>query len=195
MTDAPANPNQPLLDRQLAMLSHLAEAALELALHLKAQAIIAEEPERLVTAFGRAARAVRLSLTLQAELLKDPAAATPKAPETIYIERTIVSPPERAGRDRPSSDRLDREIPDQPRNYPVREILALICKDIDLEADVAVLIEDAIIRKQAHGGGQGLGWGVCPQVQNLEREAVSTPPYAVPLAWLAATPPTLPFPH
>jgi hypothetical protein len=139
MTDAPANPNQPLLDRQIAMLGELGDAALELALHLKARALVTDEPESLVTAFGRAARAVRLSLSLQAQLLKDTGDG-PTAPETLHIQRIIVDPPERAGRDRPDRE---RETPDR--------ILSVICKDLGLEPAVVEIIEDALARKQDLG--------------------------------------------
>jgi hypothetical protein len=134
MTNAAAT-----LDRQIAMLSQLADAALELALHMKERALSAEEPEALVTAFGRAARAVRLSLSLQAQLLKDTDDAS-TAPETLHIQRIIVDPPERAGRDRAERE---RETPDR--------ILSVICHDLGLEPAVVEIIEDAIARKQDLG--------------------------------------------
>jgi hypothetical protein len=149
MTDAAA-----LLDRQIAMLGELADAALELALHMKERALTTEEPERLVTAFGRAARAVRLSLALQAQLLKNTDDGQ-AAPETLHIQRVIVDPPERTRRDR---DTPDRESPDR--------ILSLTCHDLGLEPAVVELIQDAIARKQ--DAGELREWHGTAQPHNLE---------------------------
>jgi hypothetical protein len=142
-----------LLDRQAAMLSQLAEAALELALHLKERAIAAEEPERLVTAFGKAARAVRLSLSLQAQLAK-PAADAPDVDSSVtHIQRVIVSPPRYATRESP-----DRETPDQ--------MLSTICNDLGLDAHIILEIKDALARKQDIG--ELTDWLTSPHPAPLE---------------------------
>lgn len=73
---APALPDTPLIERQLQMLSRLAEAGLEIALVIQRKVEEAEAAESLAVltaaaqAYDRVARAVRLAILLQNELIK-----------------------------------------------------------------------------------------------------------------------------
>src|ERR1700712_1693193 len=69
-TDVSADWARALYARQIAMLGDLAEAGLAMALALKDQVRPEADPAQAAMGFGGAARAVRLSLMLQAKLIK-----------------------------------------------------------------------------------------------------------------------------
>jgi hypothetical protein len=67
IADRPADWARPLYERQIAMVGELAEMGLEIARDVKGQVKMAgADPQACAMAYARVARAVRISLMLQA---------------------------------------------------------------------------------------------------------------------------------
>jgi hypothetical protein len=150
---------RPRLERQIDMLGELAEAGLVMALDVKdeAQALKqagAVEPvllESLSRAFGRTARAVRLTLMLQERLIKglvafdergaaDALEADDSQNDIARIIRIIVDPradiEDRERQSREAAERLDHErLEDVFPAQRVDEQIATIRQDLGLDPD------------------------------------------------------------
>jgi hypothetical protein len=171
---------RPLLERQITMLSELAEAGLALALTIKdgAKDACGEVAAQACTGFGRVARAVRLSLMLQAKLIKELQAgdshtaylaASAARQETrerkVHIAR-IVERVADSEHDDPAeverlmdetAERLDRDdIYGGVLSRPASELVAMICKDLGLDPDWPRLAEEAWAREEVGSGT--VGW-------------------------------------
>jgi hypothetical protein len=142
---------QPLHERQVAMTGVLAEGGLELALAIKDRAIAdleltAEHAEAAARAYARVARAVRMSLLLQAQAIKAIAALNEPGPQAgaaddgeriTRITRIIVDPrrPPEADR-REHAEQLDQDdIHRDLATRPVSDLVAEIREDLDLDPD------------------------------------------------------------
>ena len=158
-------------ERQLAILSELAEAGLEIALALKARivATAAAEPDAesagacadLARAFDRASRAVRMSIALRQRVLKEAAGVAQATRAAARFARD-----ERAGRvrrivgriakdvwkDSPLCERLDKVVREQLfdpditgelEGRPIGALVAQICFDLGLSADWRALAQEA----------------------------------------------------
>jgi hypothetical protein len=189
-----------LIERQLWVLGRLAEAGLNVALAIERQAMAAadaEDPEAapagrvvegdIALAYSRAARAVRLTVALQAKLVKDLQAldeglarkrrgdqvnasraleasqAARKARVERIVERVIQAETFDEGEvDRLTEaayERLDHdEIYGDLLARPVSEILALICRDLGLSPDWSRLAEEAWAQEEIESGVAGSPW-------------------------------------
>jgi hypothetical protein len=158
-------------DRELAILSELAEAGLEIALALKTRIVeaAAAEPEAdtaqacadLGRAFDRASRAVRLTIALRRKLLKDaparPAPTQEPRPESRgeradrvrrivrrVLRREFRDPLTREALDRRVGERLyDTDITGDLEGRSIGELVALICADLDFAPRWRELAEEA----------------------------------------------------
>jgi hypothetical protein len=101
-------------------------------------------------AFGRAARAVRLTVLLQGQVIKaildldnPPAQQAAKPPEPIYIKRIFVDPAPRGldgirpeGREGGEGERLDQDdLHAALRTRSANELVAEVCEDLGHEVD------------------------------------------------------------
>ena len=192
-----------LIERQLQVLGRLAEAGLNIALAVESQAIAAaEEPEparlaSLVLAYGRASRATRLTVTLQARLIKDlqaldevsvrhERAERRKREEArkARVERIVERVIQAASSDEAEIDRLAGEACERLEHddfygdlldRPVSEIIALVCRDLGLAPDWGRLAEEAWAQDEIRSGVAAaplaaLGWAPAP-----ERAAAADP--------------------
>ncbi|MDB5432209.1 MAG: hypothetical protein JWP35_3325 [Caulobacter sp.] len=158
-------------ERQLAILSELAEAGLEIALALKTRIVetVALAPDAdsaracadLARAFDRASRAVRMSIALRERLLKEAAGGAQAMRDAAHGARN-----ERAGRvrrivgritkgvwkDSPVCELLDRQVrerlfdPDisgELADRPIGALVAQICFDLGLPPGWRALAEEA----------------------------------------------------
>ena len=158
---------RPLFERQVAMLGQLAEGGLEMALAVKGQALEskAEGAEACARAYARTARAVRLTLMLQAQVIKQIqaldshgaylaacAARQDVAQRKARVERIV----ERiAAGEHDDPDHVERLIEETCERLdhddfygdllsrPVSELVALICKDLGLDPDWPNLAREA----------------------------------------------------
>lgn len=203
---APGAAPRALIERQLWVLGRLAEAGLNVALAIEQQATAAApphaveapeaaeppatpEPGRVVQgdvalAYARASRAVRLTVALQAKLIKDlqaldEAAARLRRGEQAEAERARQSL-ETARKERveriverviraelSDEDEVDRlaeaawERLDHDEIYgdllaqPVGEIIARVCSDLGLSPDWSRLAEEAWAREEIDSGAAG----------------------------------------
>ena len=173
-TDAADDWARPLYARQIRMLGDLAEAGLAMALTLKDRAGNEADPTQTAMAFGRAARAVRLSLMLQARLIK---ALEDRDAHRAYLAETRVrdqrrekqarverigerlaeqgdrEPDEVEGLVQETCDRLDDE--EDLLSRPISELVALICRDLGLDPDWPRLAQEAWARDEMAGGEPG----------------------------------------
>jgi hypothetical protein len=177
---------RPLHERQIALLGQLAEAGLAMALMVKdqAQALAAEggvEPgvlEGLTRAYGRVARATRLTLMLQDRLIKDLVAVDKRiAHEAGWdrdvqtrdrkarVERILARVAARQHDDIETIFRLEAEAAerlDQDDLYgpllarPVSELVAMIAHDLGLDPDWPQLAEEAWAQEEEASGA--VGW-------------------------------------
>jgi hypothetical protein len=172
---------RPRLERQIDMLGELAEAGLVMALDIKdeAQALKQNgggEPvvfEGLSRAFGRTARAVRLTLMLQERLIKgliafdaggDVLEADASQDDVTRIVRIIIDPhadiEDRERLVREAVERLDHEDFEGagPLNVPV----ATLRRDLGLEVDGPELAQEAWAREEISAGVAGWPLAVPP---------------------------------
>jgi hypothetical protein len=170
---------RPLYEQQIAMLSPLAQAGLSMALALERQVKAAEEadtpaPPAVFVAFARVSRAVRVTLMLQARLIKElqgrdrmaeSEARSDVMQETeqrkAYVESIVERIAERGGAYpheverlvQETADRLDRDdLYGNLMSRPVSELVAMICKDLGLEVDWPELAQEAWAREEMERG-------------------------------------------
>jgi hypothetical protein len=196
---APATPQDradraQVFERQIAMLGRLAEVGLEIALSIEEQvkAEPGQMPERACIDYARVSRAVRQTLMLQAELVRqaDCAAevatlkrgfrADERKQQIVRIIDRIAYPPsetpEQAERlIQEARERLDGdEIYGDVLSRPISEIIAAICQDLGLDPDWPDLAQEAWAQAEMASGrpahhkpkpfpSMGKGWdGVWP---------------------------------
>jgi hypothetical protein len=140
--------------------------------------------QNLALAYGRASKAVRLTIALQSRLLKelqeiDRAAASRRYGERAEAERArqvraaarkarverivgrliVAEVDDQAEVDRLAEeawDRLDHDdIYGDLLARPVSEIIALVCKDLGLAPDWATLAQEAWAQEEIDGGAAG----------------------------------------
>jgi len=176
LSDAPpaADPGDwagPMAERQLQMLGRLAEAGLQIAIALEAQAKGGAEVVSgdVAMAYNRVARAVRQTLLLQSKLmqaLRDQAQAkadrksAAKASAARILRRAIEdgegADAERAERLAvEAAERLGQEDFSDLLARPFAEIVAAICKDLGLGPDWLQLAEDCHAAEAAFSGKPG----------------------------------------
>ena len=163
------------IGRQLEILGRLAEVGLEIALAVERQVKDADlEPEtlqHLAMAYSRASRAVRMTIALQSRLIqdlqvldqaRDHARTEREETHRDRIERIV----ERIAQDeyedddinelvRETSERLkDDDCYGGVMTRPIGELVALICRDLDLHPDWAKLAEEAWARAEIESGAE-----------------------------------------
>ena len=156
---------RPVVDRQLQILGRLAEAGLEIAVALEAQAKGGEAVVQgdLAMANNRVARAVRQTIMLQSRLIealqdREKAAARASAARIVrgVIEDEGTSDTERAERlAAEAAERLRDEDFGDLLSRPFAEAVADICKDLGLSPDWLRLAEDCYAAEAALDGKAG----------------------------------------
>jgi hypothetical protein len=189
---------RPLYERKIGLLGDLAEEGREIARTLarRVAAVDADDSlagaevvpmlEGLSRAYGRASRAVRLTLMLQDRLIKDliafdegviEAAARDRRDRTRDRKELAGHIIERAiGRERndaeeiehlvwETSERLDREdLYGAVLSRPVSELVAMVCRDLGLDPDWSGLAGEAWAQDEAASGD--VGWPIRGAVPN-----------------------------
>ena len=187
-TDPQPDWARPLFERQVALLGRLAEAGLEIALAIERQAKAAE-PEtgadtaatRAFVAYARVARAVRLTLMLQAKVIKQLQALDSLAVQTASgatardeadhdeqveqqkarLERIVGRIAERQHDDPGEIERLLDETAERLDHddlygdvlaRPTSDLIALICQDLGLDPGWATLAQEAWAREEIADG-------------------------------------------
>jgi hypothetical protein len=158
------------IGRQLEILGRLAEVGLEVALAVERQVKHADlEPaalQHLAMAYSRTSRAVRMSIALQSRLIEDlqaldqvqdRARTQREEKRRERIERIV----ERIAQDAYEDDEIDelvRETSERLKDddcyggvmtRPIGELVALICRDLDLHPDWAKLAQESWARAEA----------------------------------------------
>jgi hypothetical protein len=189
--DTPADWARPLYVRHINRLDRLADIGMGLAETIERQVKAAADTdppaacERAYMAFAKVARAVRLTLMLQARLIKeledrdrsaakevDRAAWSQKCERVTQafeqkqrvagiVERIAegdqAEPYEVERLVREARERLDQDdIYGHVLSRPVSELIAAICKDLGLDPDWPKLAEEAWAREEM--AGESLGW-------------------------------------
>jgi hypothetical protein len=181
-TAGPDHWARSLYEQQVAVLGQFAETGLAIALSIGRQVKAAEEaagdvPERAIIDFARVSRSVRLTLMLQARLIKELIAFDNKvALDTAWDhgQRTRDRKAQAEGimeriigraHDDPetiesliweTSERLDREDLYGPLlSHPVSELVAMICKDLGLDPDWSRLAREAWAKAEIESGITG----------------------------------------
>jgi hypothetical protein len=160
-----------LIRHQLAVLGRLADAGLEIAIALEAQAKggPAVVDGDIAMAYGRVARAVRQTIMLQSKLIEtqreqDKAAANRKAQARSSAARLIRGAIEDDGpNDKDRAERLHREAAERLQvedfsdllNRPFADAVAGICRDLGLSPDWLRLAEDCADAEAAFTGKPG----------------------------------------
>jgi len=187
-TSAPTEWARPMVERQLQVLGRLAEAGLEIAVALEAQAkggeVVAQGD--IAMAYNRVARAVRQTIMLQSKLIEalqeqEAARAGRKAAAkagAARILRGVIE--EDAGDDRERAERLGAEAAERLEHEdfadltarPFGEVVAGVCRDLGLSPDGLALAEACFAAEAALHAGPG--------------EALSAPlaPEGVEVQWL-----------
>jgi hypothetical protein len=167
---------RPMVERQLQVLGRLAEAGLEIAVALEAQAKGGEPVAEgdLAMAYNRVARAVRQTVMLQARLieaLREQAEgragrkAAARASATRLVRGVIGDGDDALGDDDGGGDaeraerlraeaaeRLEREDFGDLLARPFSEVVAGICRDLGLSPDWLTLAEDCAVAEAALRG-------------------------------------------
>jgi hypothetical protein len=197
MTDVPTSPAlqppcpadeaasaPPSAERRLRMLDRLAEAGLEIALAIERRVKEAEPAQPIAElnsaamAYARAARAVRLAVLLQEQLVQgavDPLQASQAAArqaEALYrkaqVDRTVRIV-QRVARDHcghqgfalgayagEARERLDNDdIYGLVATRPVGELVAMICEDLGLQPNWDHLAAEAWAQAEIESGSEG----------------------------------------
>lgn len=174
---------RPLHERQIAALGRLADVGLGMAVAFEEQvkaaaALDAAAAAQWAMAYGRAARAVRLSFLLQTQVIKtlkdherhaghmaasdrrearSAAVTRVKAIVGRIAERQLDDEDELERVCGETTDRLDRDdIYGDVLDRPVSELVAMICRDLGLDPDWPRLAEEAWAQAEMAGGD--LGW-------------------------------------
>ena len=182
-TDQPSDDHgwaRPLFEQQIALLGELAEAGLAVAVTVKDQVVAGEgDLLALAAAYDRVARAVRMAILLQSKLIKQlqdwdrqtaslaahgREAAIQRAAEqrdrerAEHIERLVGQ----------AGERLDQDdIYKEVASRPVSELIAIICRDIGLDADWPRQAQEAWVQKETAAAGGGSPFGALA-AQDLE---------------------------
>jgi hypothetical protein len=170
------------LERQIALLGELAEAGLQIALAVQRRAQAAESAGEdlnpVAMAYARIARAVRLTVMLQARLIAErrdgedartaaraAAAFERREQKRRRVERMVERVAiDACGDDEALAEHLaveaierleDDDLYGDVMSRPVGELVALICRDLGLEPDWAVLAEQAWARDEILGAAVG----------------------------------------
>ena len=167
---------RPMVERQLQVLGRLAEAGLEIAVALEAQAKGGEAVVQgdVAMAYNRVARAVRQTIMLQSRLIEalhDQAAsrAARRAAAGASAARIVGDVIEDAaidggkGGDREQAERLRAEAAERLRGEdfgdllarPFGEVVAGICRDLGLAPDWLALAEDCCAAEAALNAAPG----------------------------------------
>jgi hypothetical protein len=215
-TGSPAAPKDALrgvMERQLSVLGRLAEAGLNLALAIERQATT-EGAAQVVSgdvalAYGRVSRAVRLTVALQAKVVKELQGLDQVAARELYadrcnaerqrlrlaklrqdrvqriVERVIAAEVADAAEvDRLADEACERlehdDIYGDLTTRPVGEIIALICRDLDLSPDWTRLAAEAWAQEEIDSGAAGspfaaLRWLDPPNAEDGEADAGQGP--------------------
>ncbi|MGZ3275616.1 MAG: hypothetical protein ACXU82_02060 [Caulobacteraceae bacterium] len=159
---------RPLAERQLQVLGRLAEAGLEIAVALEAQAKGGEAVVQgdIAMAYNRVARAVRQTIMLQSRLIEalqgqETARAGRKASARSSAARILRGAiDEDRSNDTERAERLAAEAAERLREEdfgdllarPFAEAVAGICKDLGLSPDWLALAEDCFAAEAALAG-------------------------------------------
>jgi hypothetical protein len=186
-TDTSADCGRPLLERQIGRLDRLADIGMGMAETIDGEVKAAVEagrpiPERAPIDFARIARTVRLTLMLQAKLIKEledgdrqaakeaDRAAWSQACDRVtqafeqkqrvagIIERIAeqAEPYEAERLTREARERLDRDdIYGHVLSRPASELIAEICRDLGLDPDWPKLAGEAWARAEMAGDNPG----------------------------------------
>jgi hypothetical protein len=215
-TGSPAAPKDALrgvMERQLSVLGRLAEAGLNLALAIERQATT-EGAAQVVSgdvalAYGRVSRAVRLTVALQAKVIKELQGLDQVVARELYadrcnaererlrlaklrqdrvqriVERVIAAEVADAAEvDRLADEACERlehdDIYGDLTTRPVGEIIALICRDLDLSPDWTRLAAEAWAQEEIDSGAAGspfaaLRWLDPPNAEDGEAHAGQGP--------------------
>ena len=163
---------RPLFERQVAMLGQLAEAGLELALAIKDHALQAGADGDTALAYARASRAVRLTLMLQSQTIKQIqgldshaayltayAASREQAERKAQVERIVERIAVRHHDDADEIERLVEEASERLDHddlygdilsRPVSDLVAMICRDLGLDPDWPSLAQEAWALNEIH---------------------------------------------
>jgi hypothetical protein len=173
--DQTADWARPLYEGDIALLGDLAQAALSMALKIKDQAD--PDPVQAAMAFGRVARATRLTVLLRTDLIK---ALENRDRHMAYLATSGVSDERRQRRARierivdrvateahengedvkrqvrESVERLETDDIYDLMDRPVSELVALVCKDLGLDPDWPRLAQEAWAEAEMASGD--VGW-------------------------------------
>ena len=179
-------------ERQLAILSELAEAALEIALALKTRivetAALAPDPDSaracadLTRAFDRVSRAVRMSIALREQLLKDDPfgaqaarttareARSQRAGRVLRIVRRVAAVrfsvgPISEAMDRQARERLfDPDITGDLAGRSIGALVAQICADLGLSPPWLALAHEAWAQEEIAERPVGSPYAAWPEL-------------------------------
>ncbi|RYG03587.1 MAG: hypothetical protein EON94_03695 [Caulobacteraceae bacterium] len=166
----PASPSdwpRPLYERQLAMLSELAEAGFELVMTIKQQAVSSDDAASGAAAFAKTTRAVRQTLLLQDRVIKrlqDLDAGIVHHRRT-RLTRIVERLCEDQGHDPDDATLIAHEAVERLddehllADHPTEQIIARICRDLKLIPDKAVIAEVLAYPKPASLDPPPLGEG------------------------------------
>ncbi|MDB5460338.1 MAG: hypothetical protein JWO72_2079 [Caulobacteraceae bacterium] len=194
---------RPLIERQLALLGRLAEAGLEIAVAIERQATGMATPARsdanpapvvrgdIALAYGRVARAVRMTLALQSKLIKDLQALEEGAARALVaaeaeqdnarldledarkarVERIVARVIQAELDDEDAVERLadeaserldDEDLYGDVLARPFSEIVADICRDLGLDPDWSRLAQEPWARAEIDSGQAGAPLAALP---------------------------------
>ncbi|HEY4029174.1 MAG TPA: hypothetical protein VGM25_02440 [Caulobacteraceae bacterium] len=165
----PSDGRRAMIDRQLQILGRLAEAGLEIALALEAQARGGEAVVQgdVAMAFDRVARAVRQTVMLQSKLNEaldeqEAVRSGRRAAAGASAARIVRGVIEDDGRgDRERTERLTAEAAERLRGEdfgyllarPFGEVVAGLCRDLGLSPDWLALAEDCFAAEAVLAAG------------------------------------------
>lgn len=210
-TDSQAAPEgacspRALIERQLWVLGRLAEAGLNLALAIERQATTEDAVQvvegDIALAFGRAARAVRLTLALQSKVIQELQALDQVAARKLnaercnaererqqlaqqrqdqvqrIVERVIgAEAADAAEVDRLADEACERlehdDIYGDLTARPVGEIIARVCRDLRLSPDWSRLAEEAWAQAEIRSGAAGSPFASLEGPERAEPEAAA----------------------
>jgi hypothetical protein len=158
-------------ERQIAVLGEIAEIGLSIAREIEAQLTAREmPPEKAAIAYGRVARAVRLTIALQSRLVaeaRDPAPGAldeqrqARRAQVNRIVRRVVGEGTRdvdicVYRWGQARERLEHDdIYGDLLSRPASEIVAAVCQDLGVAPDWARLAKEAWAREEIATGAPG----------------------------------------
>jgi hypothetical protein len=190
-------------ERQMRLLDQVADSGVaitEQAVRITKEAWSIEGVELAALAHARVARSVRLCLMLQTKIIKvlqahergevvavSTAARSAKSRVSSIVSGIIMSQCDDADRaeqlSQEAAEQLDREdIEHAVASRPFSELVAMICKDLDLELDWAVLADEDWAKAEVASGV--VGWPLADRrLTGLDHKS-----------WTAPAPPGAPAP-